>query len=447
MMPAAKNSSSYKSFTYSHAVTEHPENHRFDRHCHKNYEILYVVKGEGRYQIEGAEYPVKPNTLLLIRPYEFHFFRPDRQSLYERYVINFDADALIGAAASLSFLQSDKTQRVGVLFSPDELSDRVKAAFEEIEFSVQSFADRSKSSSREETMIRLQISRILLLLSLVHPTDAVSPEKNVVAQVMEYLNLHLRGHLSLDEIAQHFFISKYYLCHAFRSYTGVSILTYINKKRIAMAEQLIEEGEPASSVAYQVGFGSYPSFYRTYCRITGNPPSHRRKNPTPEGEKNKMYIRKATNEDLDRLMEIYSDARAFMRENGNPDQWGDSYPSRELIKQDILEDCCYVCEAQGEAVGVFYYREGNDPTYRSIYEGEWINDAPYAVIHRIAVATHCRGVASFCFSYCFARCPNIRIDTHRQNLPMQRSLAKNGFSRCGIIYLEDGSERIAYQKV
>ena len=124
-----------------------------------------------------------------------------------------------------------------------------------------------------------------------------------------------------------------------------------------------------------------------------------------------------------------------------------TYPSRELIKQDIMEDCCYVCEAQGEAVGVFYYREGNDPTYRSIYEGEWINDAPYAVIHRIAVATHCRGVASFCFSHCFARCPNIRIDTHRQNLPMQRSLAKNGFSRCGIIYLEDGSERIAYQKV
>ena len=159
-----------------------------------------------------------------------------------------------------------------------------------------------------------------------------------------------------------------------------------------------------------------------------------------------MNIRKATYEDLDRIMAIYENARTFMRENGNPDQWGDSYPSRELIINDIKESCCHVCELQGEPVGVFYYKKGEDPTYRKIYEGEWINNAPYAVIHRIAVATHCRGVASFCFDRCFELCPNIRIDTHRNNLPMQRSLAKNGFTRCGIIYLEDGSERIAYQK-
>ena len=136
-----------------------------------------------------------------------------------------------------------------------------------------------------------------------------------------------------------------------------------------------------------------------------------------------------------------------MRENGNPDQWGDSYPSEALIMDDIGKGCCHVCEVRGEPVGVFYYKEGDDPAYAAVHEGEWISDAPYAVIHRIAVATHCRGVASYCFDYCFSLCPNIRIDTHRNNLPMQRSLAKNGFTRCGIIYLEDGSERIAYQKV
>ena len=159
-----------------------------------------------------------------------------------------------------------------------------------------------------------------------------------------------------------------------------------------------------------------------------------------------MTVRKARVGDLERLMKIYDGARTFMRENGNPDQWGNSYPSKELIASDILEGCCYVCEMQGEPIGVFYFKEGEDPTYANIYEGEWINQEPYAVIHRIAVATHCRGVASFCFHYCFSLCPNIKIDTHRNNLPMQRSLAKNGFTRCGIIYLEDGSERIAYQK-
>lgn len=445
-MPIDKNVSSYKNFTYAHLVTAHPENKQFDRHCHKNYEILYVLQGEGTYQIEGAEYPIKPNTLLLIRPYEFHFFRPQRQCLYERYVINFDADALIDAAASLSFLQSDKSQRFGALFSLNHISGQIRDAFDEIEFAMQHFADGNKSVSREETFVRLQLSRILLLLSTECPHDVAVPEKSVVAQVMEYLNMNLRSNLSLDDIAQHFFISKYYLCHTFRAYTGVSILTYINKKRIAMAQQLIEEGEPAASVSEQVGFGSYPSFYRTYCKITGTPPSHRRQKNTKESEKNEMKIRKARYEDLEALLEIYAGARAFMRENGNPDQWGDSYPSRELITNDIQEGCCYVCELQGEPVGVFYYKEGSDPTYASIYEGEWLNREPYAVIHRIAVAAHCRGVASFCFEHCYAICPNIRIDTHRNNLPMQRSLAKNGFTRCGIIYLEDGSERIAYQK-
>ncbi len=446
MLPIEKSTRSYKGFTCSHIITENPENARFERHCHKNYEILYVVRGEGTYQIEGAEYPVKPNTLLLIRPYEFHFFRPNRHTLYERYVINFDSDALIDAAASLSFLQSDKAQRFGALFSLVGISERVRDAFEEIEFAMQSFDDGNKSVSREETLIRLQISRLLLLLSVEHPSDVAVPEKNVVGQVMEYLNLHLRSNLSLDEIAQHFFISKYYLCHTFRAHTGVSILTYINKKRIAMAQQLIEEGEPAASVADQVGFGSYPSFYRAYCKITGSPPSHRRQKNTTESEERKMNVRKAAEKDLNRIMEIYKGARDFMRENGNPDQWGDSYPSRELIANDIQSGCCHVCEMQGALVGVFYYKEETDPTYEKIYEGEWINPAPYAVIHRIAVATHCRGVASFCFDYCFSLCRNIKIDTHRNNLPMQRSLAKNGFTRCGIIYLEDGSERIAYQK-
>ena len=159
-----------------------------------------------------------------------------------------------------------------------------------------------------------------------------------------------------------------------------------------------------------------------------------------------MFIRKAVAEDLPCLMQIYEDARAFMRENGNPNQWGDYYPSQSLIESDINSGNCHVCMSGDEIVGVFYYKEGIDPTYVKIYDGEWLNDKPYGVIHRIAVKKHSRGVASCCFDYCFSLCQNIKIDTHRDNLPMQRSLAKNGFVRCGIIYLDNKDERIAYQK-
>ena len=159
-----------------------------------------------------------------------------------------------------------------------------------------------------------------------------------------------------------------------------------------------------------------------------------------------MNIRKAHMEELDALMQIYAEARAFMRENRNPNQWGDTYPPRQLIRDDIEQGFCHVCEENGETVGVFYYRMGEDPTYLRIYDGAWLNDRPYGVVHRIAVAKHCKGVASFCFNYALSQCGNLKIDTHRDNIPMQRSLKKNGFTQCGMIHIANGDERIAYQK-
>ena len=99
----------------------------------------------------------------------------------------------------------------------------------------------------------------------------------------------------------------------------------------------------------------------------------------------------------------------------------------------------------GDIRAVFYFAVEEDPTYGYI-DGAWMNDSPYGVIHRIAVGQSGRGAAAECFQFAYERCGNLRIDTHEKNIPMQRCLAKNGFRRCGIIYLEDGDPRIAYQK-
>ena len=159
-----------------------------------------------------------------------------------------------------------------------------------------------------------------------------------------------------------------------------------------------------------------------------------------------MEIRKADLNDIERISEIYADARRFMSENGNPDQWAGGYPPEALTRNDIAEGKLYACVDGEEIVGVFYFAKENDPTYRNIYGGEWLNNDEYAVIHRIATSAHRKGVASFCFAHCFSVHPNLKIDTHEKNIPMQRSLEKNGFVRCGTIYLENGEERIAYQK-
>ena len=156
-------------------------------------------------------------------------------------------------------------------------------------------------------------------------------------------------------------------------------------------------------------------------------------------------IQKANLSQLPQILKIYEKARQFMAQSGNPDQWGTAYPP-EMIRQDIRNGKSYV-NLEGDHIrAVFYFAVETDPTYAYI-EGAWLNDEPYGVIHRIAVGDSGKGVAAQCFGYVAQRCDNIRIDTHEKNIPMQRCLAKNGFTRCGIIYLEDGDPRIAYQKV
>ena len=160
-----------------------------------------------------------------------------------------------------------------------------------------------------------------------------------------------------------------------------------------------------------------------------------------------MIIRKATPSDINDVMEIFSRAREFMRSAGNNEQWSNGYPSREVIENDQQSGCSYVVVDNGEIIGTFFFKIGIDPTYVKIYDGEWISDEEYGVIHRIAVKYHGRNIASFVYNYCFERVKSLRIDTHRDNIPMQKSLMKNGFVYCGIILLASGDERLAYQRI
>ncbi|MBR2636832.1 MAG: GNAT family N-acetyltransferase [Oscillospiraceae bacterium] len=159
-----------------------------------------------------------------------------------------------------------------------------------------------------------------------------------------------------------------------------------------------------------------------------------------------MSIRKSTANDLPAMLALYADARRFMAENGNPNQWVNGYPAREMLEADIASGNSYVCEEDGKVVGTFYFVIGDDPTYAVIEDGAWLDDEQYGVVHRITSALGTRGVASFCLDWCYRQHGNIRIDTHADNIPMQKCVLKNGFVRCGIIHLENGDPRIAYQR-
>ena len=159
-----------------------------------------------------------------------------------------------------------------------------------------------------------------------------------------------------------------------------------------------------------------------------------------------MNIRPAQFTDMPDIMGIFDHARKFMRENGNPYQWTDGYPSEELMETEIRQGHCFVCENETDGVvATFCFSVGNDPTYSHI-EGKWLNEAPYGVIHRLASNGKAKGIARQCIAWCFARHHNLRADTHADNLIMQNLLKTNGFRECGIIYTRQ-SPRIAYQKV
>ncbi len=158
-----------------------------------------------------------------------------------------------------------------------------------------------------------------------------------------------------------------------------------------------------------------------------------------------MEVRRSKEADIDTIMEIYENAKRIMIADGNPTQWNSSYPSRKLIEGDIKKQQSYVLVEQDEIVGTFAFIIGEEPTYQYIEDGEWIFDTEYGTIHRLASGSKVRGVAKACFDFCKQIIPHLRIDTHPDNNIMQRCICGNGFQRCGIIYVDDGSKRYAYE--
>lgn len=162
-----------------------------------------------------------------------------------------------------------------------------------------------------------------------------------------------------------------------------------------------------------------------------------------------IKIRKTNITEIDTLMDIFEQGKRIMRKDGNMKQWTNGYPTIEIINKDIENGNSYVCiDEQQHIIGTFAFIKGNDPTYTHIYEGAWIDDTrPYGVIHRLASTEDSKGVATACLQWCYEQIPNLRADTHRDNHILQYILKKHGFQYCGIIYLLNGDERLAFQKL
>ena len=166
-----------------------------------------------------------------------------------------------------------------------------------------------------------------------------------------------------------------------------------------------------------------------------------------------MEFRKSVKSDIKEIMNIIKEAQNYFKEN-KINQWQDGYPDEESIINDIESEELYVLLIDNKIIATAYLSFKGDIDYDVIYEGEWISQGDYAVVHRVAVLSDMKGhgVAGELFKNIEKIClenniNNIKIDTHRENKSMQRFLNKNGFEYCGIIYLKGNEERIAFEKI
>ena len=156
-------------------------------------------------------------------------------------------------------------------------------------------------------------------------------------------------------------------------------------------------------------------------------------------------IRKATETDLPVINEIYAEARQFMRDHGNMNQWVNGYPVLDILKEDIGRGELYAMVTDEDRIyGVFMMHAGEDPTYQKI-DGAWLDDSEYVTIHRIASdGTHSR-VYHEAVEFARKHYLHIRVDTHADNKPMQQAIRREGFRYCGVIHLANGDPRYAYE--
>jgi pimeloyl-ACP methyl ester carboxylesterase len=159
-------------------------------------------------------------------------------------------------------------------------------------------------------------------------------------------------------------------------------------------------------------------------------------------------IRHATMDDLSTILNLRDQAREIMRSYGNTFQWPDGYPRDDMFKKDIELGGSYVmADEMGAIVGSFALLPSPEVTYNVIYDGQWLDNQPYHVIHRIASTPNSHGILDAVLDFSESQVSNIRIDTHKANIIMRKGLEKHGYQYCGIIHLLDGNERLAFQKI
>ena len=264
--------------SFTHSLYKFPSAELSDKYIHDNYEIFFIVSGKGNLTVEAESYNISHGALFAIPPMKYHSLDLSLDTPYEFYSLRFSAGALIQEVSDLltQVFASDNCKRYS--FMTD--SDGVFSVFERFQ------SLTTMNQTEKNLYFKILISELLLLLSVNKEDELNNIDRDLGSRVIRYLSENIDADISLDTLARRFFVSKYYLCRAFKKRNGISPHDYINRKRVMFAKQLIDEGESASAAAYKVGFGDYSAFYRAYVKYFGSSPMTKERIESLESEGN-----------------------------------------------------------------------------------------------------------------------------------------------------------------
>ena len=237
-------------------------------HHHDFYEMYLFLGGNVDYIIESRRYQVSPGDILLISPNELHqpMFGPEHP-VYERIVLWIDKAylkqyAMFGTELSRCFDRAAREHTNLVRTDPEELRLLVRLLEECM---AEGESTQFGSAMAADT---LMIQSLVMLNRLAERggrgAELRDRSGSVVGNVLAFINEHYSEDLSLDLLANRFFISKYHLSREFNRLVGTSVYRYIIQKRLVMAKQMLGEGIPSSEVYQHCGFGDYSNFYRAF---------------------------------------------------------------------------------------------------------------------------------------------------------------------------------------
>ncbi len=252
------------STTYSEDLTPCPEN--FAMHAHFQAELFYFISGDAVYHVEGSEYTLQPGDILLMRPAEAHYIELRSQAPYRRIVVSFDPELFSPLDPEHQLMRPFHNRDSGKhnLYRKSDFLNCDNGTFFRLLY--------EHSDSRHGSIATL----ILLMTAIGRVFDAAPPahaQSNTIEyRMLRYINVHLGENISLEQMAQYFFISRAQLCRRFKRATGTSVGSYINAKRMLTAKSMLLEGKKPTEVYSSCGFTDYSTFYRSYCKFFGHAP-------------------------------------------------------------------------------------------------------------------------------------------------------------------------------